>query len=191
MRGLLGLNMGPRRAVDIYPNAVFYNTKLSFFADGIGVALQLIFIFGGWLSIYNSWILSLSSSFIIQGLLFFIFLGAAKFIINIPFDLYETFHIEEKYGFNTKTLSLWITDAIKSIVISIILFGIIGSAAFWIIYSFYAKAFRILPYRTMNRHGEAMPEGALHQSILEQLAYYLKRINGFLLCLCWEAVHQV
>ncbi|MBN2009283.1 M48 family metallopeptidase [candidate division KSB1 bacterium] len=109
------------------------NMKLDFLSDGISIALQLVFIFGGWLSIYNSWILSLSSSFIIQGLLFFAILGAIKFLISIPFDIYETFYLEEKYGFNTKTISLWITDSIKSIIISLILFGLIGSAAFWII----------------------------------------------------------
>lgn len=36
-------------------------------------------------------------------------------LISLPFDLYFTFVIEEKYGFNKQTLKLFFTDMIKTI----------------------------------------------------------------------------
>jgi STE24 endopeptidase len=54
-------------------------------------------------------------------------------ILDIPFDLYSTFKIENKYGFNTTTPKIWITDFIKSFLISIILLVVTGGIAFWLI----------------------------------------------------------
>jgi len=95
--------------------------------------LLVVFLFGGLLAVYNGWITSLQLPFILQGILFFLFLSLASTIIDIPFDLYSTFKIENKYGFNTTTPKIWITDFIKSIIISIILMGIMGGIGFWLI----------------------------------------------------------
>ena len=40
----------------------------------------------------------------------FVLIGA---VIDLPFSLYGTFVLEEKYGFNKMTLKLWLMDAIK------------------------------------------------------------------------------
>jgi STE24 endopeptidase len=58
-------------------------------------------------------------------------------ILNLPFSLYNTFVIEKKYGFTTITLSLWITDLIKSLFISTIIMGILLGAFLTLLY--YAK----------------------------------------------------
>ena len=41
-------------------------------------------------------------------------------IIDIPFDLYKTFILEEKFGFNKTTMKTFITDIIKKLLLSII-----------------------------------------------------------------------
>jgi STE24 endopeptidase len=66
--------------------------------------------------------------FIYQALIFFGVLAALGGIAGIPFDLYHTFVLEIKYGFSTITWRLWLTDLLKSVVISIILLGILFSA---------------------------------------------------------------
>jgi len=61
----------------------------------------------------------------INGLAFF---GAVALLVNLlhlPFNLYETFVIEERYGFNTKTLRLWFIDLLKSLVVSALLGGVL------------------------------------------------------------------
>ena len=95
--------------------------------------IVIIFFFGGLLNIYNSWIASFNLSFILWGILFFLILSFAKTILAIPFDLYSTFRIENKYGFNTMTGKLWLADFLKSILLSTILISIMSAAAFFLI----------------------------------------------------------
>jgi STE24 endopeptidase len=90
--------------------------------------LLLFILMSGFLPWLSQAILSLDYHFIISGLLFFLALGAIGFLSGIPFNLYESFVIEKKYGFSTITLKLWITDLIKSALISLILLGaLLGS----------------------------------------------------------------
>jgi STE24 endopeptidase len=65
--------------------------------------------------------------YLVAGLLFFAFPGLIGFLAGIPFDYYHTFHIEERFGFNTNTIKTWIVDQIKSIIISTVLFSILIS----------------------------------------------------------------
>jgi len=95
--------------------------------------ITLVFIYGGLLALYASWISSLSASFIIQGILFFLIMSYAGSLLSIPFSLYNTFKIENRYGFNTMTVKLWITDLIKSTLISTVLMGIVLGCGLWII----------------------------------------------------------
>ncbi len=62
---------------------------------------------------------------IVQALIFFAVLSFITNLFQIPFDLYDTFVIENRYGFNTKTLKLWITDLLKSLSLSAILGGLL------------------------------------------------------------------
>ncbi len=96
-------------------------------------ALMILFIFGGLLDFYNSWIISWNLPFILSGVVFFLLISLVSTIISIPFSLYSNFKIENKYGFNTMTFKLWITDFAKSLVISIILTTIMTSVSFAII----------------------------------------------------------
>ncbi len=98
-------------------------------------ALLLIFLFGGLLSLYNSWIFSLKLSFIPSGIVFFLLLSCVNTFISIPFSLYDAFKIENKHGFNTTTLKLWITDLVKSLLLTTILAGIVLSIGLLLVQS--------------------------------------------------------
>jgi STE24 endopeptidase len=100
-------------------------TGFSFVSSIFSNAVTIIFIFGGLLNIYTTWISSLSFSFIVSGILFFLLLSYANTLLNIPFSLYNTFRIENKYGFNTMTLKLWLSDFLKSILLSAVITGIL------------------------------------------------------------------
>ena len=62
---------------------------------------------------------------IAQGLAFFAAFSLLLNLFQVPFDLYDTFVIENRYGFNTKTFKLWIVDLLKSLVLSALLGGIL------------------------------------------------------------------
>jgi len=63
--------------------------------------------------------------FIGRGLVFFAIFAAFSNLLGIPFELYSTFVIEDRYGFNTKTIKLWAIDWVKGMALSFILGGII------------------------------------------------------------------
>ncbi|HAK89810.1 MAG TPA: peptidase M48 [Nitrospiraceae bacterium] len=108
-------------------------TKFGFVSSIFDNAVTIAFIFGGLLNIYNSWAASLNLSFIAAGWLFFLLLIYAGEFISIPFSLYGTFKIENKYGFNTMTLKLWISDFVKSLVISTIMMSLMIISGLWLI----------------------------------------------------------
>lgn len=108
-------------------------SRFGFVESIFGNILVIIFFFGGLLDIYNSWVMSFNLSFILSGVIFFLFLSYLKTILSIPFDLYSTFKIENKYGFNTMTVKLWVIDFLKSILLSTILLSITASATFFLI----------------------------------------------------------
>lgn len=61
--------------------------------------------------------------FIVTGLLFFGVLSLAEGILTVPFDLYETFRLEKRYGFSTITVRLWIADRLKGLVLTVLVGG--------------------------------------------------------------------
>ncbi len=95
--------------------------------------VTLLFLFGGLLGRYTSWVASLTDSFIFQGTCFFLFLSYASSLLSVPFSLYSTFRIENKYGFNTMTPKLWLTDFVKSTLISSMLMIIALACGLWIV----------------------------------------------------------
>ena len=72
---------------------------------------------------------------ILLALIFFGILFFAFDIINTPFSIYDTFVIEEKFGFNKTSLKTFILDKIKSWLLAIIIGGGLISLIIW----FYLK----------------------------------------------------
>jgi STE24 endopeptidase len=67
-------------------------------------------------------------NFVVAGLIFFslpVFLSA---VVGLPFGYYHSFVLEERYGFNTKTLKIWVSDLIKGTLLIAILGGILLSS---------------------------------------------------------------
>lgn len=106
------------------------NSRFGFLASGFSHLATIVFLFGGLLHLYNAYLLSLDRSFVITGVLFFLFLSYASMVLSVPFDLYATFRIEKKYGFNTMTPRLWVTDQLKSLALSTALLVILLIVAF-------------------------------------------------------------
>lgn len=47
--------------------------------------------------------------------------GLISGLLDLPFTLYSTFRIEERFGFNKMTLKLWLADLVKSTVVGIVI----------------------------------------------------------------------
>lgn len=92
----------------------------------------LLLGFFGWL---NEFISQYTKHYIFLPLLFFGFLGFVSSIISLPFEVYSTFVIEERFGFNKTTVKLYIFDKLKGILLAIILGGGIMSLILFIYHS--------------------------------------------------------
>jgi len=92
----------------------------SLFSFGI---LMLMLFFNGF-AFLDSLIRDYTSNQILLTLLFFGTLALFSDLLGIPFALYRTFVIEEKFGFNKTTPKTFILDKIKSF----LLIGIIGGS---------------------------------------------------------------
>jgi len=94
-----------------------------------GAFVLIIFLFGGLLEPYDRWISSLGGSFVVRGMLFFLCLSLVQTVLDIPFSLYRNFCIEARYGFNTMTPRLWLSDLLKSATIGVVLLALLTSGA--------------------------------------------------------------
>jgi len=108
-------------------------TRFGFVASLFGNVVAILFIYGGVLDAYNSWIVSLDWPFIPAGIAFFLLLSFANAILTSPFDLYRTFKIENAFGFNTATPRLWVKDFVKSQLLSAIIIALVAAVGFWIV----------------------------------------------------------
>ena len=66
---------------------------------------------------------SLHMGFLPTGLAFFGALFLGKWLLDLPLEIYETFRIEERFGFNKTTPATFAGDQIKSILLTTILGG--------------------------------------------------------------------
>jgi STE24 endopeptidase len=66
-------------------------------------------------------------------LVYFAILAFASAIIGLPFEVYNTFVIETRYGFNKTTPGLYILDKLKGIGLAIVLGGSLGYFILWLI----------------------------------------------------------
>lgn len=108
------------------------NGRVDLLSSGLDLVVTLIFVFAGLLNYYNSWITSLGWPVVSTGIAFFLLIAYAEFILQVPFDLYKTFVIEEKFGFNRQTLPLWCADALKGLLLTTIIYGVLLWVAFWL-----------------------------------------------------------
>lgn len=111
----------------------FDSSRLGLWDSLFDNALLIVFLFGGLIATYDHLVGSLSTSPIISAILFFLLLGWASTMLGIPFDLYETFRIEARYGFNTTTPRIWIADFLKSQAIGAVLLAFLIAVVFWLI----------------------------------------------------------
>ncbi len=97
------------------------NKKLSFWSSTFNLIVILVMIIAGGFSLADEIARNFSTNLVFIALIFFIIIGLASEVINIPFSWYDTFVVEKKYGFNTMTTRTFITDYIKSWVLALVL----------------------------------------------------------------------
>ena len=88
-------------------------TRFSFITSGFSFLLSLGMLLSGGFGWLDDLVRENTQNSIIHALLFFAALVLASDILMLPFQLYSTFVIEEKYGFNKTTIKTFFTDKLK------------------------------------------------------------------------------
>ncbi len=110
-----------------YKNSQLYtrtNTKFSILTSTFSFLIIILMLALKGFAFVDSIAQNISpNSPILNSLIFLgiIFLG--NFILSLPFDIYDTFVIEKKFGFNKTTPKIFVGDTIKNILLSVIIGG--------------------------------------------------------------------
>ncbi len=104
------------------------------------LAITILFICLGGFNYVDQWARQFGQGEIITGLIFAGVLMLASFILSLPYSIYSTFVIEEKFGFNKTTAKTFIIDLFKGILLGTILGGIMFSAVLWFFEKFEGNA---------------------------------------------------
>ena len=94
------------------------------------VLVLLMFVFNGFAWV-DAFARSFSSNPIIIALIFFGLLILVSDVLNTPFDIYDTFVIEQKFGFNKTTPKTYILDKLKGWLLGAILGGGMLALIIW------------------------------------------------------------
>ncbi|HDZ04047.1 hypothetical protein LCGC14_0133100 [marine sediment metagenome] len=107
------------------------NYKFGIFTSIFSLILILLFLFFDGFAWVDNIAQSQSENIIIQALVFFGIIMIGSDILNIPFSYYQTFVIEEKFGFNKTSKSTFFVDKLKQWTMTVVVGGSILSLVIW------------------------------------------------------------
>jgi len=79
--------------------------------------LLLGFTLGGGIQWLSAWSAATFGGPLVQGMAIIVSVLVVQSLLESPFDLYRTFNIEARFGFNKMTLKLYLLDALKGILL--------------------------------------------------------------------------
>jgi STE24 endopeptidase len=96
-------------------------TRLELFSGGFDLIVIFLFWFASGFNHLDQWLRSFGWGPVTTGIAFIALLVLGQSIISLPFKIYSTFVIEEKFGFNKMDSKTFCSDIVKSILISCVL----------------------------------------------------------------------
>ncbi|MBN2356475.1 M48 family metallopeptidase [candidate division KSB1 bacterium] len=97
------------------------NTQLGFITSTFSLVLILGFWFSGGFNALDQLVRSWQWHPIWTGLCYIGLLSFARALISLPFSIYDTFVLEERFGFNKTTVRTFILDLIKMLALSLLI----------------------------------------------------------------------
>jgi STE24 endopeptidase len=111
---------------DAYKNSQAYTrvyTKFGFLTSTLSLIITLLFWFMGGFNYLDVIVREWQLGTVGTGLVYMAILVILKSVFSLPFSIYSTFVIEEKFGFNKTTPKTFILDLLKGLVLGILLGG--------------------------------------------------------------------
>lgn len=108
------------------------NRKFSLISGLVSMLVTLaIFTFGGF-AVFDAAARSVSRFPVVQALVFWGIFYLISWALSIPFDVYRTFVIEQRFGFNRTTPKLFVTDTLKGLLMNVVIMGAVLALCVWI-----------------------------------------------------------
>ncbi len=159
------------------------NTRFGWVVSSLNLVLLLVFWFGGGFQLLDKWVRSLHLGPVPSGMFFIGTLALLAGIVSLPFSIYTTFVIEERFGFNQTSWSTFAKDKLKALALAALLgapllagvltfFEFTGSSAWlycWMAVTVYMLVVQfVAPTWIMPLFNRFSPleEGPLRQAIL-------------------------
>jgi len=96
------------------------------------LAVLLVFWTMGGFGFLDDWARSLGFSEVVGGLIFLTVLFLGQALTGLPFSIYDTFVIEEKFGFNRATPGTFAMDRVKGMILGAVIGLPLLAAVLWI-----------------------------------------------------------
>lgn len=96
------------------------------------------FIFFGWILFGLAWLDTMIAyeNTILNSVVFVMAFIAINYLLGLPFEVYQTFGLDKKFGFSTIDIKMFIMDQIKAALMFLVLGSLLLWAMVWIINSF-------------------------------------------------------
>lgn len=107
------------------------NTRFDIITASITTPAIILFILLGGFNWVDLWARGFDQGPIITGLIFGVVLLFGSQVLSLPFSIYSTFVIEEKYGFNKTTAKTFVLDIFKGWMLGIIIGAPVFSGILW------------------------------------------------------------
>ncbi len=107
------------------------NCRFGLITASLKVVILLALLLAGGFAYIDELARSMVQSELLVSLLFFGLLFLVSEILSLPFGLYHTFVLEERFAFNKTTLATFITDKLKGWLLTVLLGGPLLAAVIW------------------------------------------------------------
>ena len=110
------------------------NTRFGRIAATFNLLVILIFWFAKGFPLLDEWVRSFYYGPVATGLIYIAALSLFKGLLSLPFSIYATFVIEERFGFNQTTWKTFVSDLAKGLLLAVLLGTplLIGILAFFV-----------------------------------------------------------
>jgi STE24 endopeptidase len=106
--------------------------RLGMFEAVFEAAVLLLLTLGGGISALAAWVSGWSNSGILTGTALVLAVFVVLSVAALPFNVYRTFVLEERFGFNRSTPAVFVTDLLKSALVGGLLGGALVAAILFI-----------------------------------------------------------
>ncbi|CAN2039257.1 STE24 endopeptidase [Candidatus Magnetomoraceae bacterium gMMP-15] len=166
------------------------NTRFEWVSSTFGLTITLLFWFCKGFPFLDEWVRSFNHGPVVNGLIYMGVLIFFKVLLSLPFSIYNTFVIEERFGFNKTTWSTFVIDLIKGLILAVLLgapllagilafFQYAGENAWWYCWVAVTIFMLLIQYiaprwiMPLFNKFEPLEEGELKEAIMS----YAKSIN--------------